>query len=208
MAKFDNGTANPLNISLFNQSISYLQSFSLAQPAISAFMMSNEVTVKFVYDGRMKYDPVTKVISFDPTAAHQVIQPNGSVGAQSPAMGLLHEIAHWYLKHVKGMEISIAEQFATQLERDVAQQANEPVRENYYATNKFLSHVTVDHPTAHTSGGYWKKVDNGQVVQGPEYDPNVKVIVSHRVTSDNQTRAQPLRAIPRITVEAVSDCQT
>ncbi|MDY0965417.1 hypothetical protein [Massilia sp. CFBP9026] len=176
MPRFDSATSSPTNISIFNQSIGYLQGNSLAQPAISAFMMSNEVTLAFTFNGDMSYDPDTKTIYFDPTSALLVIQPDGTIGAQSAALGLFHEIAHWYLNHVRGMDRFVAESFATQLEADVARQAGEPVRESYYHVNKFLSLVQVDNSTAHTKGGYWQKVDNGQIVQGPQFDPNVKVI--------------------------------
>jgi hypothetical protein len=139
-------------------------------------MMSNEVTVNFAYDGHMSYNSDKKIINFDPTAAMQVIQPDGSLGAQSPALGLFHEILHWYLRHVEGMDHGVAEHFTTLYESDVARQAGEPVREIYYHVSAINSGVTVDHPTAHAKGGYWKKVDNGQIIQGPEYDPTVTVI--------------------------------
>jgi hypothetical protein len=92
------------------------------------------------------YTPDTKVINWDYTSGMQITydDPNRSPGMQSPAIGLLHEMAH----AVQGLEgklddmiansgvsydewLIIEEDAVTRFETPTAQECGEDIRANY-----------------------------------------------------------------------------
>lgn len=112
---------------------------------------------------------------WDSKSTLNVIQPNGQVGAQSAALGLPHELYHWYTKKITG---SFDEYLATAYETRAAEFLGEPVRAHYNAIYANNPTAHADNTTASAIGGYWKKVESGQIIRGPEYDPNVEVITT------------------------------
>jgi hypothetical protein len=170
MPSFLNGTN--ADFSAWNKAIGYIQTTPQGAFLVNQLFMS-PLMVKFNSKGDMSYNNITKILNFDPNSAMTVIGPDGTIGAQSPALGLLHELYHWYTKTITG---DFDEYLALHYETQAALQLGEPIRADYnsvYSGNPF---PWVDDVTSHTSGGYWQKVDAGEVEVGPQYDPNVKVI--------------------------------
>jgi hypothetical protein len=158
----------------YTQAMNYLYSHVNMGDVINA-MNTMSVKIDFNYSGNDQFDSVTNTIHWDPTSALNVIQPNGQIGAQSPALGLLHEIYHWLYYHTGNP--AYAEEATTYLEANAAAQLGEPARPTYSSVNQINKLVVVTNPTAHTGGGYWQAVDmNGNPVQGPVYDPNATVV--------------------------------
>ncbi|EEF26761.1 conserved hypothetical protein, partial [Ricinus communis] len=70
--------------------------------------------------------PGSGQLMWNPTQGLQVISETGILGVQSPAMGMVHEIAH--------VIFGADEAQATLFETRVARELGEPVRANYNAT--------------------------------------------------------------------------
>ncbi|WP_175016817.1 hypothetical protein [Massilia sp. YMA4] len=104
--------------------------------------------------------PLSGQVNWNPSQGLQVISDTGILGVQSPAMGLVHEIAHVIFGHNEAQ--------ATAFETRVALDLGEPTRANYGATG---SEVRVQNVTQHTDNGQWKAVDQGGATKtGATYD--------------------------------------
>lgn len=151
-----NGSTTTDNINL-SVSLQYLSGSPTA-----GYILQQNVTVNF---NSSNVDsvvglPGSRFMSWDPSSGMQVVSANGVLGVQSPAMGLLHELAH----AVFGAD----EAAATAFETKICQELGEPTRASYTATGQF---VKVDNPTEHTENGQWVQKDVlGNVVRGGMYD--------------------------------------
>jgi hypothetical protein len=166
---FNNGAGlSLLERQAFTEALNYLS----RAPGMGE-MLSNmgNLNINFVYDGGDSYNPSTNTVSWDPTSAMNVVQANGQVGAQSPALGLFHELCHWYYAHTGNRQF--AEESATFIEGQAAFYLGEVIRPSYNTVSAINGFVVVTNPTAHSGGGYWQAVDyTGKPVTGPAYDPN------------------------------------
>lgn len=104
--------------------------------------------------------PQSGQLMWNPTQGLQVVSDTGILGVQSPAMGLVHEIAHLIFGHNEAQ--------ATAFETRVAHDLGEPVRANYNATG---SDVRVRNSTQHTDNGHWTTFEKvGGMKTGGLYD--------------------------------------
>lgn len=107
--------------------------------------------------------PQSGQLMWNPTQGLQVISDTGVLGVQSPAMGLVHEIAHVIFGHDEAQ--------ATAFETLVARDLREPVRANYNATG---SDVKVGNSTQHTDNGHWTTFQKeGSMRIGGLYDGSI-----------------------------------
>lgn len=79
---------------------------------------------------------------------------------------------HWYTKKIVG---SFDEYLATEWEKGAARDLGEPVR-NTYDDVYIGSVVTTYDTTARADNSRWESVQFGEIVPGPQFDPNVQVI--------------------------------
>ena len=119
-------------------------------------LWTNNLTVVFTYDGNDSYDNVNNILYWDSKSTLNVVQPNGEIGAQSAALGLLHELYHWYTKKITG---GFDEYLATAYETRAADLLGEPARAHYNAIYSVNPSAHADDTTASAKGGYWKKVE-------------------------------------------------
>lgn len=168
---FNNGAGASVNEQqVYVQALNYLSRYP-GMGEILHSLATMSVTINFNNSNDDRYDPNTNTIFWDPTSAMTVIQANGQLGAQSPALGLFHEICHWLYAHTG--EPKYFEYAATNFETQAAISLGEPVRPTYNTTSSINPWVVVTNPTAHSGGGYWQAVDfNGNPIKGPAYDPN------------------------------------
>ncbi|MBQ5939799.1 hypothetical protein [Massilia sp. AB1] len=104
------------------------------------------------------------VIRWDPSSALQVRQPDTTIGAQSPALGLAHELIHFRDR----IGTLYGEEMTTYEEIKLAQELGEPIRQTYSAT-KFS--VAVTNTTASSTGKIWKATDGaGHIIFGPAFN--------------------------------------
>jgi hypothetical protein len=159
----------------FSQALNYLAKYPGMGEIINS-LATKDLNVVFVYDGNDSYNPSTNTITWDHNSAMNIVQADGQVGAQSPALGLFHELCHWLYAHT-GNPL-YAEESATYIESQAAISLGEVVRPNYNSASAINSFVHVTNPTAHSGGGYWQAVDaNGNPVTGPIYKPNESTVI-------------------------------
>ncbi|WP_157778450.1 hypothetical protein [Massilia violaceinigra] len=104
--------------------------------------------------------PTSGQISWNPNQGLQVISDTGILGVQSPAMGLVHEIAHVIFGHNEAQ--------ATAFETRVARDLGEPTRANYGSIG---NEVRVYNSTQHTDNGEWKSYEqSGATKTSGNYD--------------------------------------
>lgn len=126
----------------------------------AAYALSLNYKVEINYSGNNMFTPVGQTVLWDPSTAMQVVNAQGVIGVQSPAMGLLHELAHALFGY--------GENAATAFETQVANELGEPVRATYEST---LATVIVQDPTQHTDNGQWTVCDTlGNVTKGETYN--------------------------------------
>lgn len=167
---FLNGTAQ--DHADFAKAQAYLMNTTQGQ-FLFAQAWSRNLEISFNNDHNDSVNNNTLVVSWDPRSALQVVQPNGEVGAQSPALGLLHEMYHWYTKYITGQ---FDEYLATEWEKGAALSLGEPVRNLYTSDYSPMPVVRTYDVTAHADKSGWKSVQNGEIKPGPQYDPHVQVI--------------------------------
>lgn len=161
---FKNG--DQLDHQRFEMAFNYLGR-SLEMLPLFQFAANNNVEIRFGTEN--SFNAETKVITWDPTAALNVIQANGQIGAISPAVILAHELYHAF-NHSRSRPWD--EYTATEFEKRLATDLGEPVRPTYdhvYALNKF---TLVNIPSMHTRGDKWyAKNEVNDLIQGGPYDP-------------------------------------
>lgn len=160
-------------IAAFNLTISYLEA------GLGAKMLSLEasvdVTINFTTDGNTAWNPATNTINYDPTSGLIVIAADGSIGVQSPALGLYHELWHALVR--SWGDRGYGEDFVVTEETAAANMLGEPIRSNYNANG---GTVIVTNPTQHTDHSYWKAVNpDGSEIVGSKYDPTQPAPVIH-----------------------------
>lgn len=166
--------STPLKQSQFDHAIRYLGDFPGMDQLLIA-TITRDLKVEFVegIHSSMKGDTVF----WNPTDAFNVITYNDFVRAESPALGLLHELYHWYMGHGPG-DPKWDEYDATQFENRAATFLDEPVRltyQSYYVAHPF---TTVTNPTAKAPHGFWQAVDpNGNRINGDVYDKDAPGVV-------------------------------
>jgi len=139
-----------------NSSLQYLNK----SPTAALFLQNLNLTVYVDANGPTIAMPLSGQVMWNPSQGLQVISTSGVLGVQSPAMGLLHEIAH----AIFGYD----EQQATAFETIIALELGEPTRDNY---NAIGADVKVKNPTQHTDNGQWTVFDIlGNKVTGSYYD--------------------------------------
>ena len=148
-------SGNQYEVITISVALSYLSNSPSA-----AYLLSLDYKVSVNYTGINVTTTTTRQIFWDPTTALQVINSQGILGVQSPAMGLIHELVH----AIFGLD----ENQATAFETQIALELGEPTRANYEST---LENIKVENPTLHTENGQWVQRDTlNQVVRGPMYD--------------------------------------
>lgn len=137
-------TANMSQLTLALEYIKQSPTFNFFYPNMNGMTLhvgSNVTNMEF---------PNTGEIGWNPTLGMQVISDTGILGVQSPAMALVHEVAHAVFGH--------NETQATAFETLVARELGEPTRANYYSTG---ADVRVLNSTQHTDNGTWKTFEKG-----------------------------------------------
>ncbi|MGK5049851.1 hypothetical protein ACQ4WP_28795 [Janthinobacterium sp. GB4P2] len=132
----------------------------LSKSPSAALALGLNYQVEINYSGSNLVTTVGGTLLWDPTTAMQVRDAQGVMGVQSPAMGLIHELAHALFGY--------NEPQATAFETKVALELGEPIRATY---NDALEYVTVENPTQHTENGEWVIRDIfGNIIKGAKYD--------------------------------------
>lgn len=132
----------------------------LSKSPSAAYALSLNYKVEINYSGSNLFTPVGQTLLWDPTTAMQVRNAQGVIGVQSPAMGLIHELAHALFGNNEAQ--------ATAFESQVAIELGEPTRATYADA---LAYIAVDNPTQHTDDGQWVVMDaSGTVKKGDKYN--------------------------------------
>ena len=132
----------------------------LSKSPSAALALGLNYQVEINYSGSNLVTTVGRTLLWDPTTAMQVRDAQGVMGVQSPAMGLIHELAHALFGY--------DEPQATIFETKVALELGEPVRATY---DDAFSYITVENPTQHTENGVWVIRDIfGNIIKNAKYD--------------------------------------
>jgi len=134
-----------------NQALNYLNksptAWNLINNSSNVEIIVNNVGLNMVMT-------TSREIAWDPSVAHQLRAADGTIGIQSPALALAHELAHKLYGNNEGQ--------ATAFEHQVAIELGEPTRADY---ESLLGYVTVQNATQHTENGQWVASD----IFGVEY---------------------------------------
>ena len=148
--------ANSTDMINLNVSLQYLNK----SPTAALFLQNLNFSISIDANGPTIALPLSGQVLWNPSQGLQVISAAGVLGVQSPAMGLLHEIAHIIFGYDEAQ--------ATAFETIIANELGEPTRENY---NAIGADVKVKNPTQHTENGQWSVIDIlGNKVTGSYYD--------------------------------------
>ena len=153
----------------FDLALAYLQ----MSPAGAALVSSVVgLTINFVHgtenEDLNQYHADTGVLDWDPDMASMVYSANGTVGTDSSALSLAHEMAHRADPNLTTEPDP--EDVATAVQNQVASQLGEASQANY--TDNTLT-VPVNNPTLHSSGTTWvEREPDGTTTTGGTYNPN------------------------------------
>jgi Ca2+-binding RTX toxin-like protein/20S proteasome alpha/beta subunit len=185
------------DIDQFNAALSYLSRSSHGAAIVQQAAASN-VSIVFNHSNDHSADGYSELydqIRWDPNSAQAVVSDTGGiVGIQSPALGLLHELAHRtdpnYSSNVAQSDPQyddLAEKYAVEQENIVADDLGEPQRYNHITAAYVVAADSTAHTTAVFDGSMsermvWVRVDaeGNPIVQGayqlgtyPDVAPNL-----------------------------------
>jgi uncharacterized membrane protein YgcG len=125
--------------------LSLAMKYVYTSPTVLAYLTQANATIVFNNNQVDQSHAESGQIWWDPSSAAVVRAADGSLGVQSAALGLVHELFHYFL--------GFNEAQATALEAQVARELGEPTRENWadvvYKAREINS-------TEHTHLGNWE----------------------------------------------------
>lgn len=166
--------ATPLQIAQFEHAMTYLANAPKVRDILAKSVFQDLV---IVFNSNENNSQLGNKVYWDPNVTLNVRQADGSIGAQSPALGLLHELYHWF--QGGSATGSYTEWMNLQDEIAAANFLGEPVRLTYTSTYTANLRTLVSNPTAHAKSGYWKALDpNGVEVQTAQsFDPDAPAVI-------------------------------
>jgi len=170
--------STPLDVDKLNQALSYLDQSSTARGLLDN-LIATHTPIEFIhngdndYDGNVKWDPTAGLMTQN-TADH-----GAETGAQSAAIGLIHEAAHAQdpnlindYKTKDSQYGNAAERYAVNDENKVARDLGEPTRDNHNG-DQVKEENSTEHTTKDANGNtVWvEKGRDGQTEHEGNFTP-------------------------------------
>lgn len=171
--------STPADITNLNTALSYLQSSTVGASTVQG-AADNHVTINIVHDGSDGFNNQTNTVNWDPNSALGVLDTignAGTVGVQSAAVGLAHELTHGndlaasptqYATDVNTPVTSYGnkeEENAVQNEDAIAAQLGEPERYNHTDSGLPTEADPTEHTEAQNNGTVtWAGGSNSQTL--------------------------------------------